>query len=400
MDHFRIMRAFWFFFMALVAPVAATQDWFEIEIIIFEHLGVEKHRGTAETWPHDLSLFWPDPLVELEPAVDREEQPEIIPPFEELPSAVRRMNGDAYALRNQSAYRLLWHKAWRAPLLPEATAPWILVQAGDQFGEHFRLEGAVRVHLSRYLHLHTNLWLTDMRGDQMENDLYVPAEEEPAIRGSSIVSPSGFDWSQLPKPHIWRWGCNFVREHWPEDDRLRPADYHEDPAPANWYYPFGCPIPSESIDQDMPLSVALPPRSADRRGGLHLRYPELIGINDQEAGASEPESVPDPDQAHRQDIGGRSVDAERMGGIAETQIEDPDFEIPAWVYPEKTRYDIDTITHIQNRRRMRSREHHYVDHPRIGILALIHPLEKPELIPEEADPAADSSAEPGADPGS
>jgi len=44
---------------------------------------------------------------------------------------------------------------------------------------------------------------------------------------------------------------------------------------------------------------------------------------------------------------------------------------------------------------MRSGEFHYIDHPKIGILALIHPVEKPELVleqtAEETVPESESS---------
>lgn len=405
----------------LITGPAHAQDWFEIEVIIFEHQGSQLDAENAERWPRDLDLAWPSPLLELEPAVERTEPPEIFPPFEELKFDQRRLNNASYALRVREPYELLWHKAWRAPLLDEGLAPWILVQAGEQLGEHYRLEGAIRIHLSRYLHLSTNLWLTDTSGG--------PVFEEASTTTDSVVKPgkqqqaknqkgaadnpllssllkegeeqSEFDWSQLPTVQPVRWGCNHVRERWPEDSRLLPEDYFDDPAPADWYYPFGCQVPSELIEQDLPYGVALPTSQESTDAELQLYYPEMF---------MQPESVI-PSNSETLPLGDLTRDGlavatisedsdapEHLGAIilnTESLLNEDDsfgdFNLNQGFEPElippkpRVHYPIKEIIHIVNKRRMRSTEFHYLDHPRIGVLAIIHPVEKPKLVlePEE-----------------
>jgi hypothetical protein len=57
--------------------------------------------------------------------------------------------------------RVLFHEAWRQPFIQHNTAiaDAVLVRGGQQFGEHYELEGSISLHLTRYLHFSTNLWV-------------------------------------------------------------------------------------------------------------------------------------------------------------------------------------------------------------------------------------------------
>lgn len=360
------------FYALSISGYCFSQDWYEIEVIIFEHSAQTQAQQSVEIWPSELDLNWPTPLLELEPAVEREEQPAVKPPFEELVFDERRMNNESYALRVRDPYELLWHKAWRAPLLPEDQAPWILVQASEQIGDHYRLEGAIRIHLSRYLHLHSDLWLTEVSGEPI---IEVIAADEDSTgldveidlsEFANIELESEFDWSQLPEPSSVRWGCNHVRELWPEDKRLLPADYYDDPAPADWYYPFSCRIPSENPDLELPLSVSLPTSDRFIEDELELHYPELMEAEmaQTEAAVSELTDLKKLADGLKIPAPGRSLP------IQPEELFSPE---------PKISYQVDEIVHIKGQRRMRSGEFHYIDHPKIGILALINPVEKPEL---------------------
>ena len=64
-------------------------------------------------------------------------------------------------LARDDGYEVLWHEAWLQPLTGEADAiPLLLDRSGDPDREPWpRLQGSVRLYLSRYLHLETTLWL-------------------------------------------------------------------------------------------------------------------------------------------------------------------------------------------------------------------------------------------------
>ncbi len=368
-----------------------------MEVLIFEHSDEVQARQTPENWSNVLDLYWPSPLIELESAKEREEIPVIKPAFEELTFDERNMNNDAYAIRVRDAYNLLWHKAWRAPIQPEEEAPWIRVQAGEQLGDHYQLEGAIRIHLSRYLHMHTNLWLTEVTGGPITEQANTDPENTDSPEASfnldqmaaDVNAESRFDWSQLPPVSNVRWGCNFVRERWPEDQRLLPADYYEDPAPADWYFPFGCRIPSEIPGKDLPMHLNYPTSNFLYRSEIEKRFPEFMGAIEQTEGSRDRqdlESIPmEPDQFPPDNLitesGAQDLSVSLSG---QNQRAQEDTETATVTQTPRIRYQVEEIVHIQSQRRMRSTEFHYIDHPKVGILAVIYPVEKPDLVIDES----------------
>ncbi|MDM3869935.1 CsiV family protein [Porticoccus sp. W117] len=184
--------------LLLALPATAADDaekWYQVEVIIFQqtdHYGQEKPRRdvTLQYPGNHLELFDPNKIIdEAESEENSQEgdsevvevveqapaetptsilftqepeqpEPEKEKPFQVLESDQRQLNNYATALRRRSGYQVLYHQAWRQPGIGFAQAPWILVRAGDRYGEHFQLEGSLRLVRSRYLHLETNLWLS------------------------------------------------------------------------------------------------------------------------------------------------------------------------------------------------------------------------------------------------
>jgi hypothetical protein len=392
----------------LFGPVLSlAQDWYQIEVIIFEHSEEVQAEQTPENWPNVLDLNWPSPLIDLEPALERDESPAIKPPFEELTFDERNLNNDSYAIRVRDAYNLLWHKAWTAPLQPEAQAPWIRVQAGEQIGDHYQLEGALRIHLSRYLHMHTNLWLTEVSGEPIIEQPASAVENMDAGEDSfdlyqmaaDVNADSRFDWSQLPAVYNVPWGCNFVRESWPEDQRLLPADYYEDPAPADWYFPFGCRIPSEIPEKDLPIYVNYPTSNFLYRAEIEKQFPgfmDALQLTNAHQDSQDLESIPmEPSRLTTNLSFQNPLPDQTVAGFQPTENQtngnsEPETLEHLATQQAKIRYQVEEIVHIQSERRMRSAEFHYIDHPKVGILAVIYPVEKPDL---ETDDSALSEQE-------
>ena len=373
-----------FIFCLAFSTEGLGQDWYEIEVLIFEqNSNPYENPEDRERWPSDLDLAWPMPLVELDltpEASDSEvNQEDIIPkPYAELPAAERRLSNANYAMRVRDQYNLLWHKSWKAPLLPENDSPWVLIQAGEQIGEHYRLEGGLKVHLARYLHLHADLWLTELQP--------IGAEEQ-----------TEFHWSQLPRPELSRWPCIFVKENWPDSARELPDEYFEKPAPEDWYYPFKCESKAhESIDSGeltdlpLPLPAELEATSLAIIAGSNETtlqdaqrpfngYSEEEGLTSQENlnrgsddnSASRPFFLNRETEKNAEDSPLDSLP--NLQNIAEDELAQEDQETFGYGYPVKE------IIHVESRRRMRSEELHYIDHPKIGIIAIIHPVEQPVL---------------------
>ena len=64
-------------------------------------------------------------------------------------------------LRNSKAYKILTTKTWRQPGLTQNASIPVLIQAGEEFDGNYELEGTVNISLSRYLHVQSNLWLSE-----------------------------------------------------------------------------------------------------------------------------------------------------------------------------------------------------------------------------------------------
>lgn len=184
--------------------------WFQVEVVVFARADAD---DGIEQWPRNIQLRYPfnweqlrdpqeaqalQPSQGVEQGLDEPTDPLGAPlevdlermPFYKLPSGERRLNNHARAMGRQSAYRILFHEAWRQPVLEQQQAPALLITGGDQFGEHYELEGSITLSVARYLHLHTRLWYTQFepnfgqsRGTWPElprrPNTLAPAETEP-----------------------------------------------------------------------------------------------------------------------------------------------------------------------------------------------------------------------------
>lgn len=215
-------------------------NWYQVELIVFER--IEQTSEDSEMWPKNIALTYPPRLeyliTEEEPEVTGTEEPEntettdlavdsnrsqaskdeakdnrdlletlqssdpqdplnmkylsaieesekvrMTPkeqPYIILDETLHDLNNDARRLGRDRSMRVLFHHSWRQPMTKEDDAPSIVMTGGDIFGEHFELEGSVKLYVSRYLHLHTNLWLTQFEANVgQESDHWPPIPERP-----------------------------------------------------------------------------------------------------------------------------------------------------------------------------------------------------------------------------
>jgi len=88
----------------------------------------------------------------------------------------------ARSIRRSSLYQLLLHQSWTQPINEETTS--ILLQGGAQYGPSFELEGTIALRRSRYLHLETDLYLTQFQatlGKAESEDLTLVAAQYPEL---------------------------------------------------------------------------------------------------------------------------------------------------------------------------------------------------------------------------
>ena len=197
----------------LVAPShAVAERWFRVELLVFS----QETAPTTEQWEAIPGLSYPDVARFLiEPQRVRANKAEFggdgtldqygrqivtktqdtgdavsagaatgLPtPFVTLPAAQREFRGKAAYMQRSGRYRTLFHETWAQPVVDEAsTLPIVLDRSGDT-GQWPTLQGSITLHLARYLHVATNLWL-NTSGDYLPGEWQMPA---PPLGPPSVI---------------------------------------------------------------------------------------------------------------------------------------------------------------------------------------------------------------------
>lgn len=295
--------------MALSAPASLAQnasesefinDWFQVEVVIFARPQINS--PDAEKWPKNIALAYPpnlqmliDPNAPMASTANEGDSPETASiansepaasdigeiPFTLLPSNARLLNAEANAIARSRSKRVLFHEAWRQPMLAQQDSPAIVISGGETFDKNRELEGTITIWVSRYLHMTTNLWFTSFEtnyGQESEHWPYPPEQ---------------------PKPYIFQ-------------------------------------EPEQDIGSDYMSANTLGGASSDNADGQwHLDL-----NTDNSLGLSLGESTSDDYFSDFNDIA-------------------------------KQPYVVTRVATLQQRRRMRSTELHYIDHPLLGVLIQI-----------------------------
>ncbi len=178
----------------LLQPYAYAQTfsrdgnrWYEIEVSIFTNQS-NLSRNPELFLPESVELFYPDPILELTPALmnyyvefptekitdsgNYSEQefvtelqkptsefgPELREPnvnfrlidkandpFIALPESDQQFTRYNQNLNRSSDHRVLFHAVWRQPVLNKVQASVIFVKGGDRYGQHNELEGSLLI---------------------------------------------------------------------------------------------------------------------------------------------------------------------------------------------------------------------------------------------------------------
>ena len=191
---------------------ATEAKWYQIEVFIFAYQ--EAAESNTEVWPKELGLKYPQRIVELKKAAQTEvllndwsgnnietaeettventaentaetiieataqaplPEPLLVTlqeqPFTLLAQEQLSFTEIKQKLLRQKDLRQLFHGAWRQPIGKRNDSESLLIRGGDQFDNHFELEGSISLGLERYLHITTDLWLSTFvsNASRMEN---------------------------------------------------------------------------------------------------------------------------------------------------------------------------------------------------------------------------------------
>lgn len=202
-----------------IAPKIHAQDksaeeipWYQVEVIIFSHLD----QNDKERRRTDIELSYPSQWVKLmaegevpptnsnsviNPAIATqvptgttikpEEEPYVL-----LPDDQRQLVADSQVLRRIHGYQVLYHSAWRQPGYDRHNSPWILIQGGRQFNDHYELEGSIRLVRNRYLHIQANLWKSQFVRKLSASP--IGANQDYVSETAEAGNPTLATWPKLP----------------------------------------------------------------------------------------------------------------------------------------------------------------------------------------------------------
>ncbi len=210
-----------FITLPVIAQAVDVEDtpWYQIEILIFSQQDLyreEKHRMDVQlSYPDNWrNLYDPSSpqnrIVNtasletdsvLNPNVSTSSLAEAdIESYAALPQNSLKLGPDHHALKRAPGYKPLYHKAWRQQGLDFQHSPWILLQGGEQYGNHHELEGSIRLVKNRYLHIQANLWkarfaslapslvMETVHSDTATPGIYSP--KSPVSKESSLIWPT------------------------------------------------------------------------------------------------------------------------------------------------------------------------------------------------------------------
>lgn len=367
------------------------KDWYQIEIIVFER--IEKNSDDPELWPVDITLdyippfdFLIDPNAEktedddidalkidteesgtaedipgennsdllltlkqsdlddplnkkYRDAIEKAELDRLTPkeqPMTLLEEELKSLTEEAHIIGRNPYMRLLNHSVWRQGLKSGDQAPHIVITGGDEFGEHFELEGSIKLHLSRYLHIQTNLWLS-----QFEANIDQENEHWPTL-------------PLRPRPQI---KVNLESEETEEMNSEPEGEQEQNKAEQNSEMGLASQSDDKATEngaEEITNSAELPTLNDDSLQsflGENRQEFESPGYNNQDFGLG-----------YKSETNGTFGEStNRLVSEFESETETP--------------YVTTQIVSLKQKRRMRSGELHYIDHPKLGILITLSKYE-------------------------
>ena len=157
-------RFFALLFATLLSAGALAQPDGRYQIDLVVYANTDPAAQQAEVWPDNLHLRYPHDWVRL----NNQGEANLSRVGTHHPQFAKALR----SLKLSSRYRILTQLSWIQDLEPRKRAPAVLIQGGERYGEHYELEGYVRIALERYLDAEPQLWLS--RFGYQQGNYYLP----------------------------------------------------------------------------------------------------------------------------------------------------------------------------------------------------------------------------------
>lgn len=135
--------------LTMFSPSAYAQNegrWYQVELLIFKRNPATIN--TNEIWRNDIELSYPSNTHYIASTLDK---------------STHELGGHNYTLRRDESFTVLFHQSWQQQMWGKEESPALVIRGGQSFGVHKELEGTIKIHIGRYLHLSTDLWLSQFQ---------------------------------------------------------------------------------------------------------------------------------------------------------------------------------------------------------------------------------------------
>ena len=112
-----------------------------------------------------------------------------LPLLEYVDSETHLLKDMAKSIGRRSNHKVLFHQAWHQELGAAKIAPSIPISSGEIFDNHRELEGSIKLNKDRYLHITSDLWLTQyvLRNDA-QWDKFTTEPTENSLLAAKIIN--------------------------------------------------------------------------------------------------------------------------------------------------------------------------------------------------------------------
>lgn len=181
-----MIRLFACLLFAISSTPLLAQSWYQVNIVVFENRAATDG-GEVLQQPDGAQFSKPDNAVDIDAIAEGGDENG----FQRTTIVDNEFSGVVASLQRSSSYKVLLVKSWRQPGLERNAAIPVVVRGGETYGPHTRLEGTIRLVLSRYLHLETDLWLGDYALEQPLTSAEASLEAKPNPHVGGDVTPEG-----------------------------------------------------------------------------------------------------------------------------------------------------------------------------------------------------------------
>lgn len=165
---------------------------YRVEVLIFTQR--DNAVPSNEIWPKDVELSYPEKIIYTEKTA------EFITIDPNMPSVSSTANSSLFSnaakrLTKNGSRRVLFHQSWVQTPKKRDESSSIVVLGGNKYGNHFELEGSIKISRERYLHVQTQLWFSQFGGGLESNTQSSATSNEFHMSDSEINSDQ---WPALP----------------------------------------------------------------------------------------------------------------------------------------------------------------------------------------------------------